>query len=206
MRILSNIKYAALALACATLTACFPTTESVATDVSRSSSKVIIVGSFEITPSIPQQLDTSRLIARPLTDSVFGSAEDLVGNRLVTGFIPAGREVRQSFFGSPLAGATHSVPLEELFFIEVDRQALELLPSKYFLSDAGVDLIELPGGFVTATHPTAQVVYVGNLRYRRDDFFAVTDIRVTDRYGEAVAAARRLYGPNITVAKALWRQ
>ncbi|MFT7106697.1 MAG: hypothetical protein ACJAVT_001218 [Yoonia sp.] len=89
---------------------------------------------------------------------------------------------------------THSGPLNELFFIEVDRTATRPQPSQFFLSDAGVDTITLPGGLVTAAHPKTWAVYVGAVRYSRDDFFAITDVQVVDRYTLAAAAVRSRYG------------
>jgi len=202
---LKSIKLLACALICAAITACVPTTESIADDVSRSTDKVILVGAFQITPTIPQSLNTPRPISRGIEVPIFGTAEELVGNRLVTGFLPLGTQVRPSIFSGPLAGTTHSVPLDELYFIEVDRTAIELQPSQYFLSDMGVDSIRLPGNLATATHPTAQIVYVGTVRYTRDDFFAITDVRVSDRFAQAAAAARARYGSDVTIAKSLWR-
>ncbi|MGJ8621396.1 MAG: hypothetical protein ACSHW1_01375 [Yoonia sp.] len=206
MTIASMLRRAAAAALCVALAACIPQTDTVADEVSRSANKVILVGSFEITPSIPQSLNTNKRVARPLENALFGSPEQMVGNRLVTGFLPYGTRVSQSIFSSPMSGATHSVPLGELFFVEVDRTAIQLQPGQYFLSDGFMDAITLPGGLVTATHPTAQVVYVGTVRYQRDDFYAITDVRVIDRYSQAVAQARRLYGPNVSVAKSLWRR
>jgi hypothetical protein len=141
---------------------------------------------------------------RPAENALFGSPQDFVGNRLVTGFLPFGTQVRPSMF-TPFPGATHSVPLDDFFFIEVDRGAIQMQDGQYFLSDMGVDTIQLPGGFVTATHPSAQVVYVGTIRYTRDDFLAITNVRVLDRFNQAAAEARQRYGSNITVAKSLWR-
>ena len=199
-----SLKLAAVAIICAALAGCIPATDTVADDVSRSADRVILVGSFEITPSIPQSLNTRQSILRPAENALFGSAEDFAGNRLVTGFQPYGTQVRQSMF-SPFAGATHSVPLDDLFFIEVDRGAIQMQDGQYFLSDMGVDTIALPGGFVTATHPTAQVVYVGTIRYNRDDFFSITNVHVLDRFAQAAAEARRRYGNGTSVAKSLWR-
>ena len=200
-----SFKLVAAAVFCAALSACVPETDTIADTVSRSSDKVIIVGAFEITPKIPQRLDTNQRIMRPVEEALFGSPEDFVGDRLVTGFLPFGQQVRQSLWGNPWVGKTHSVPLDDLFFIEVERTALQMQPGQFFLSDWGLDTIDLPGGLVTATHPTADVVYVGTVRYRRDDFFAITDVRVLDRYSQAAAAVRSRYGANTTIAKSLWR-
>lgn len=200
-----TFRLTAAAVLLAALSACIPETDTVAEDVSRSSDKVIIVGAFEITPKIPQRLNTDQRMMRPVEERLFGSAEDLVGDRLVTGFLPFGTQVRPSMWGNPWVGKTHSVPLDDLFFIEVERTALQMQPGQFFLSDWGPDSIVLPGGLVTATHPTADVVYVGTVRYRRDDFFAITDVRVLDRFSQAAAAVRSRYGANTTIAKSLWR-
>ena len=194
----------AAAVFCTAISACIPSTDTIANDVSRSSDKVILVGSFEITPKIPQNLQTSSRLAAPLEEALFGSAEDALGDRLVTGFLPYGTQVNKTIYSTPWAGTTHSVPLDDLFFIEVDRTTIEMQPSQFFLSSGG-DTIKLPGGLVTATHPTAQIVYVGAVRYRRDDFYAITDVRVLDRFSQAAAAARARYGSDVTVSRSLWR-
>ena len=205
MAVFKTLKLAAVAVICTALSACIPSTDTVADDVSRRQDRVILVGSFEITPRIPQDLNVRRSVMRPTEELLFGSAQDFAGNRLVTGFQPFGTRVQRTIYSTPFAGATHSVPLDELFFIEVDRTAIQLQPGQYFLSDAGVDTITLPGGLVTATHPSAQVVYVGAVRYRRDDFLAITDVQVVDQFSQAAAAARSRFGPDVTIAKSLWR-
>ncbi len=201
----TSLKLVAAAFICAALSACIPETDTIADDLPRSSDKVILVGSFEITPRIEQSLNASNRVMVPVENALFGSAEDALGNRLVTGFLPYGTRVRRTIYSTPWTGTTHSVPLDDLFFIEVDRTAIQLQPGKYFLSNAGVDTITLPGGQVTATHPSAQVVYVGTIRFRRDDFFAITDVRVIDRFSQVAATTRHRYGPDITIAKSLWR-
>ncbi len=204
MRMFKAIKLMTAAVFCAVLSACIPSTDTIADDVSRSADKVILVGSFEITPKIPQNLQRSQRIAAPLEEALFGTAEDAVGDRLVTGFLPYGTQVNRTIYSTPWAGTTHSVPLDDLFFIEVDRTAIELQPGQFFLNSGG-DAIKLPGGLVTAAHPTAQIVYVGAVRYRRDDFYAITDVRVLDRFSQAATAARARYGSQVTVARSLWR-
>jgi hypothetical protein len=205
MTFFQGVKLAAAAVICAALAGCLPATDTVASDVSQSSNRVILVGSFELTPSVGQNLNLRQSVLRPAEEALFGSPEDMLGNRLITGFQPFGTLVRETMFSTPWTGSTHAVPLDELFFIEVDRGAIQLQNGKYLLSDLGLDAMTLPGGFVTAAHPTAQIVYVGTLRYTRDDFLAITDVRVLDRYGQATAAARRLYGADVTIAKSLWR-
>ena len=102
-----------------------------------------------------------------------------------------------------MASALSELAMEMEYRVGEDVHIMQ--NGQFLLSDMGVDSISLPGGFVTATHPSAQVVYVGTIRYSRDDFFAVTNVRILDRYSQAVSAARQLYGPDVTVAKSLWR-
>ena len=182
---------------CAALAGCLPTTDTVADSLSQSRDRVILVGSFEITPKIEQRFSGR--------SSLFGTAEEFAGDRIITGFIPSGTTVTKTIFSTPFAGATHSVPLDNLYFIEVPRTAIVLKDSQYLLSDAGVDDIRLPGGLFSTSSPTAQVVYIGTVRFARDDFYAITDVRVIDRYAQAAAAVRSRYGANVTIAKALWQ-
>lgn len=78
MTILKLLKFVAAEVNCAAQSACIPTTETIADNVSRNQNRVILVGSFEITPSTPQDLNVRRSVMRP--------AEEFAGNRLVTGF------------------------------------------------------------------------------------------------------------------------
>ena len=60
-----------------------------------------------------------------------------------------------------------------------------------------------PGGFQVAAKPGDRAVYVGTLRYHRDEFFEVTRITVVDEYREANAEFEAKFGKGQTLRKAL---
>ena len=56
---------------------------------------------------------------------------------------------------------------------------------------------------VRVSFPTdAQAVYVGTIRYIRNDFYEIVDIQVIDNYEQAVEDLTARFGPGIELVRA----
>lgn len=60
-----------------------------------------------------------------------------------------------------------------------------------------------PGGFQVAARPGDRAVYVGTLRYQRDEFFEITRITIVDEHREASAEFEAKFGRGQALRKAL---
>lgn len=60
-----------------------------------------------------------------------------------------------------------------------------------------------PGGFQVAAKPGDRAVYIGTLRYHRDEFFEITRITIADDYREASAQFEARFGKGQALRKAL---
>lgn len=60
-----------------------------------------------------------------------------------------------------------------------------------------------PGGFQVAAKPGDRAVYVGTLRYHRDEFFEITRITIVDEHREASAEFEAKFGRGQALRKAL---
>ena len=60
-----------------------------------------------------------------------------------------------------------------------------------------------PGGLRVPLKPGDRAVYIGTLRYHRDEFFEITRVAVVDEYGAANAEFTRKFGSGVPLRKAL---
>lgn len=51
--------------------------------------------------------------------------------------------------------------------------------------------------------PSDQAIYIGTLRFQRDEFFSVTKAQIVDDYKRASAEFREKFGPGVTLRKSL---
>lgn len=70
-----------------------------------------------------------------------------------------------------------------------------------FLDD--MEKIYFPGGLQFTVEAEDQAVYLGTIRYRRNDFYEITDLDVLDEYSEAEKEFASKFGDGVTLRKAL---
>jgi len=68
---------------------------------------------------------------------------------------------------------------------------------------SGMSGARFPGGLRVALKPGDRAVYIGTLRYHRDEFFEITRVDIVDDYGTAQAEFTRKFGSDVSLRKAL---
>ncbi len=162
--------------------------------------KVIVVGQVELVPALAQDeqlLDESyeefRNSALLITDTELRNPEPT----LTIGGI---RRSINADMGSP-------------FFVAHDTQPFFILKS-WVVMDARIQMVApntvvrpgnapLHGVFGVDIQATDQAVYIGTLRYHRDDFFSTEKVEVLDNFTQANIAFTEKFGEGITLRKSL---
>ena len=65
------------------------------------------------------------------------------------------------------------------------------------------DLAYFPGGLKAAIRPGDRAVYIGTIRYHRNEFFEISSIEITDDFERVQAEFRRRFGDQHPLRKAL---
>jgi len=190
MRALAPV-VALLALA---LAACAPAPRAPLTSLSAlGSDEVVVVGKVELVPAL-------RKGEQKIRGMVVGNFENTVYLMMDEKLRPLPQDPRiadyagriEARFGSTFFVRSKAAPsyiLGGILFLEIGGQSQEKI---YF-----------PGGFQVAAKPGDRAVYVGTLRYQRDEFFEFQRITVVDEYKEASAEFQARFGSGQALRKAL---
>ena len=63
----------------------------------------------------------------------------------------------------------------------------------------------LPGGFVVEPQPGDRAVYMGTIRYHRNEFFDLTKVEIVDEFKKERVAFRKKYGKKFPLVKRIAR-
>lgn len=89
------------------------------------------------------------------------------------------------------------------FFVRSNSRPFYVLGGMVFLEvGSGMSRARFPGGLKVALKPGDRAVYIGTLRYHRDEFFEITKVSIVDEYGAAQAEFRKKFG-GVPLRKAL---
>ena len=96
-------------------------------------------------------------------------------------------------------------PLGSTYFVRSKAAPAYVLGGILFLEMGGQsqEKAYFPGGFLVPYNPGDRAVYVGTLRYHRDEFFEITRVTVVDEYKEAAAEFRAKFGGGQALRRAL---
>lgn len=91
------------------------------------------------------------------------------------------------------------------FFVRSKSRPFYILGGMMYLDLTGreVNQAYFPGGLMAALKPGDKAVYVGTVRYYRNEFFEVTKVTVADDYENANAEFKKKFGAKHTLRKAL---
>lgn len=100
------------------------------------------------------------------------------------------------------------LPLGQTFFVKADKETFYLVGATVLMkgrisSDLG--RARLPALFRIDIQPTDRAVYVGTLRYHRDEFFGITRVELVDDYEHALTEFRNRFGARLSLRKSLLR-
>lgn len=71
------------------------------------------------------------------------------------------------------------------------------------LNRSGMEKAVLPSGYKINIRPGDKAVYIGTIKYHRDEFFEVHKIEIIDDYEKESAAFRKKFGKKIALRKAI---
>jgi len=94
--------------------------------------------------------------------------------------------------------------LGSTFFVRSRSAPFYILGGIVFLEiGTGTSRARFPGGLRVALKQGDRAVYIGTLRYHRDEFFEITRMAVVDEYSAADAEFRKKFGSGVPLRKAL---
>jgi hypothetical protein len=93
-------------------------------------------------------------------------------------------------------------PLGGHFFVR-SRSAPFYIQGGIVLLDSAMSRARFPGGIRVALKEGDRAVYIGTLRYHRNEFFDITDVQVVDEYAAANAEYLKKFGAGVPLSKAL---
>jgi hypothetical protein len=105
---------------------------------------------------------------------------------------------------SDYAGRIEAI-LGKNFFVRSDSKPFYILGGMMYLDLGGREMNRayFPGGLKVSIKPGDKAVYVGTVRYHRNEFFEITKAAVIDDYDRANAEFKKKFGAKYPLRKAL---
>ncbi len=153
--------------------------------------EVIVVGRIEVSP--------------PLDD------KDQVLHGIGTGrfknkvYVATGEQWREKAGRLESGDEYFEATLGEPFYINGGEKPFYMLTGIIYTtvtSDGAMDTVNLPGGLKVNFHAGDRAVYIGTLRYTRNDYFDITKAQIIDDYARANAAFKKKFGVKYDLKKA----
>jgi hypothetical protein len=95
-------------------------------------------------------------------------------------------------------------PLGSHFFVRTRSAPFYIHGGIVFLDmGSSMNRAHFPGGIRVALKEGDRAVYIGTLRYHRNEFFDITDVQVVDEYAAANAEYSKKFGNGVALRKAL---
>jgi hypothetical protein len=190
-----SARTAAVALLAAALAACAPAPRAPVTSLdSIGRDEVVLVGRVEIVPPLrkDEQKIGRNVIGGNIRDHLF----------LMAGDQP--RPLRDDPRIAEYAGRIEA-PLSATFFVRSEAKPFYINGGLLILEMGGssVQRVYFPGGLRVDIKPGDRAVYVGTLRYTRDEFFEIKRTQVVDEHREASKQFAAKFGSGTALRKAL---
>lgn len=183
--------YGLLALYLLSLTGCVSSRPAVESLADVGAGEVIVVGRVELSPPLEaadQYLDS--MGSGRMKNKLFVVTDTKL--RVKQGPVGSGDEYFETVLGEP-------------FYIKGGNKPFYMLEGVIYtsVSQAGVDSVYLPGGLKVDIQPNDKAVYIGKLRYVRNEYFDIVKAEVVDDYDRANAAFKKKFGAKYNLRKAL---
>ncbi len=97
-------------------------------------------------------------------------------------------------------------PIGEVFYVRAKSAKPIYVNRSEILMDVygtGPEKAVLPSGYKIDIHPGDRAVYIGTIKYYRDEFFTVHRVEIIDDYEKESAAFRKKFGRKFALRKAL---
>lgn len=109
---------------------------------------------------------------------------------------------------NPAAGDYHGrieTTLGEIFYVRANNEPFYIVRSEIWmdLSNSGMEMAVLPAGHRIDLRPGDRAVYIGTIKYHRDEFFTTNNVEVIDDYNKELAAFKTKFGNGVKLRKAM---
>ena len=153
--------------------------------------EVIVVGRVELSPPLED--------ADQILDSI-GSGR--LKNKL---FVVTDEKWREKSGPISIGDEYFEATLGEPFYIKSNNKPFYFLKGVIYTeaTGSGMDNVELPGGVKVEIHSNDKAVYVGTIRFVRNEYFDITKAQIIDDYDRANAAFKKKFGVKYNLRKAL---
>jgi hypothetical protein len=176
------------------LAACAPAPRAPVTSLeSIGRDEVVLVGRVEIVPPL-------RKGEQKIGGNVIGNFKDRMFLLLDDKLRPLPQDPRVADYAGRI-----EAPLDGTFFVRSKAEPAYLLGGILFLEFTGnsQQRVYFPGGLRVDVKPGDRAVYVGTLRYTRDEFFEIKRTQVVDEHREASREFAAKFGSGAALRKAL---
>jgi len=156
------------------------------------SGETVVVGRIELVPQLRKgEQKLENLNSGSFENVVFLMADDK--NRVL-----------QSEPKAADLGGRIEATLEQTFFVRSSDQPFYILGGMIWLEiGRGMNKAYFPGGLRVPLKTGDKAVYVGTVRYYRDEFWNFSKVAIVDDYDRANAEYRKKFGTKIPLRKAL---
>ena len=186
-------------LCCLALQACsLPQALPPATDLKASTAEVVVIGKIELVPPINAEFEQRRHW------NVIG--QDRILNSVV---VSTGAEYRPIDTSQPRSAdfqnmleAKWGVP----FMVKAPRQRTYLNGGMTHLDVLQQERLWFPGGYYFDVPSGAESVYIGTLRYHRNDFNVITKIEIVDERKDIAVALKNTAASPLQVQTSLLKK
>lgn len=161
-------------------------------DISQVGSKnVMVVGRIELTPPLDKK---DQILHGIGTGGARNKAYVITSEKwkIKEGALGRGDVYFEATLGKP-------------FYIKENDKPFYFLTEQIFtvLSDGAREYVNLPGGVKINIHHGDKAVYIGTLRFTRNEYFDITKAQIIDDYKHANAAFKKKFGVKYNMRKAL---
>lgn len=153
--------------------------------------EVMVVGRIELTPPLS---DADQILSGLGSGRYKNKAYVITGEewRVKKDGIEPGDEIIEATLGEP-------------FYVKGNNQPFYILTGVIYteVTSKGMAFVNLPGGIKIDLHSKDKAVYIGTIRYTRNEYFDITHAEISDDYDRANAAFRKKFGAQYNLRKAL---
>jgi len=193
-RRLLRVRLAAAMLLIGALSACVgPAREPLDSFSGLNGGETVVVGRIELVPPL-----------RKNEQKLKGLGTGNFENKIILIADEQNRALTQEPGMADYAGRIEAI-LGKNFFVRSDGKPFYILGGMLYLDLGGQEMNRayFPGGLKVSIKPGDKAVYVGTVRYHRNEFFEVTKAAIVDDYDRANAEFKKKFGTKYPLRKAL---
>jgi hypothetical protein len=157
------------------------------------SGDVVVVGRVDLSPPLEENEQILLSMAESLRNKIMLLTDD------------KWRQMKEEPSNAAYAGRIEA-PIGEVFFVEIPNKPLYILAGVILMEQNYQGLADkayLPGGFKIDVRPDDKAIYIGTIRYHRNEFFQITGVDQEDDYKQARTLFEEKFGSTHTLRKAI---